>query len=126
MGENDALATLLRELRERSSLTLREVSTLTGGTVSNAYLSQLEQGHRPSPNPRILTGDQVKATIEQGTELPYQTTSQNGSKLQFRKANLRLEVLPKIHPDGKVSMLVGINKDTIGDRKSTRLNSSHT
>lgn len=65
-------------------------------------------------NPRILTGDQVKATIEQGTELPYQTTSQNGSKLQFRKANLRLEVLPKIHPDGKVSMLVGINKDTIG------------
>jgi type IV pilus assembly protein PilQ len=65
-------------------------------------------------NPRIMTGDQVKATIEQGTELPYQTTSQNSSKLQFRKANLRLEVLPKIHPDGKISMLVGINKDTIG------------
>jgi len=55
MPENDSLPTLLRELRERSSLTLREVSTLTGGTVSNAYLSQLEQGHRPSPNPRILT-----------------------------------------------------------------------
>jgi len=65
-------------------------------------------------NPRIMTGDQVKATIEQGTELPYQTTSQSGSKVQFRKANLRLEVLPKIHPDGKISMLVGINKDTIG------------
>jgi type IV pilus assembly protein PilQ len=65
-------------------------------------------------NPRIMTGDQVKATIEQGTELPYQTSSQNGSKLQFRKANLRLEVLPKIHPDGQISMLVGINKDTIG------------
>ena len=65
-------------------------------------------------NPRIMTGDQVKAIIEQGTELPYQTSSQNGSKLQFRKANLRLEVLPKIHPDGKISMLVGINKDTVG------------
>ena len=65
-------------------------------------------------NPRIMTGDQVKATIEQGTELPYQISSQSGSKLQFRKANLRLEVLPKIHPDGKISMLVGINKDTIG------------
>jgi type IV pilus assembly protein PilQ len=65
-------------------------------------------------NPLIMTGDQVKATIEQGAELPYQTTSQNGSKLQFRKANLRLEVLPKIHPDGKISMLVGVNKDTIG------------
>lgn len=65
-------------------------------------------------NPRIMTADQVKATIEQGTELPYQTSSQTGSKLQFRKANLRLEVVPKIHPDGKISMLVSINKDTVG------------
>lgn len=65
-------------------------------------------------NPRIMTGDQVKATIEQGTELPYQVSSLSGNKLQFRKANLRLEVLPKIHPDGKISMLVGINKDTVG------------
>ena len=65
-------------------------------------------------NPRIMTADQVKATIEQGTELPYQTSSQTGSKLQFRKANLRLEVVPKIHPDEKISMLVSINKDTVG------------
>jgi type IV pilus assembly protein PilQ len=65
-------------------------------------------------NPRIMTADQVKATIEQGTELPYQTSSQSGSKLQFRKANLRLEVVPKIHPDGTISMLVSINKDTVG------------
>ncbi len=87
-----------------------------GGRILQAELSALEsegQGKILS-NPRIMTGDQVKATIEQGTELPYQTSNQNGSKLQFRKANLRLEVLPKIHPDGKISMLVGINKDTVG------------
>ena len=87
-----------------------------GSRILQAELSALEsegQGKILS-NPRIMTGDQVKATIEQGTELPYQTSNQNGSKLQFRKANLRLEVLPKIHPDGKVSMLVGINKDTVG------------
>ena len=87
-----------------------------GSRLLQMELSALESdGHgKILSNPRIMTGDQVKATIEQGTELPYQTTSQNGSKLQFRKANLRLEVLPKIHPDGKISMLVGINKDTIG------------
>jgi len=84
--------------------------------ILQAELSALEsegQGKILS-NPRIMTGDQVKATIEQGTELPYQTSNQNGSKLQFRKANLRLEVLPKIHPDGKISLMVGINKDTVG------------
>ena len=87
-----------------------------GSRLLQMELSALESNGQGKilSNPRIMTGDQVKATIEQGTELPYQTTSQNGSKLQFRKANLRLEVLPKIHPDGKISMLVGINKDTIG------------
>lgn len=66
-------------------------------------------------NPRIMTADMVKATIEQGTELPYQTSSSNGgNKIQFRKANLRLEVIPKIHHDGKVSLLVAINKDSVG------------
>ena len=64
-------------------------------------------------NPRIMTADMVKATIEQGTELPYQTSSSSGgNKIQFRKANLRLEVIPKIHHDGKVSLLVAINKDS--------------
>jgi type IV pilus assembly protein PilQ len=79
-------------------------------------LSALESdGHgKILSNPRIMTADQVKATIEQGTELPYQTSSQTGSKLQFRKANLRLEVIPKIHPDSTISMLVSINKDTVG------------
>ena len=98
-------------------------ATLAATLISKnaAHLLQIELSALESDgqgkilsNPRIMTGDQVKATIEQGTELPYQVSSQNGSKLQFRKANLRLEVLPKIHPDGKISMLVGINKDTIG------------
>ena len=90
--------------------------TKNASGLLQAELSALEaQGQgKVISNPRIMTSDQVKATIEQGTELPYQVSSQSGSKLQFRKANLRLEVTPKIHPDGMISMLVGITKDTIG------------
>jgi type IV pilus assembly protein PilQ len=65
-------------------------------------------------NPRIVTADGVKALIEQGTELPYQTSNKEGSKINFRKANLRLEVTPKILPLGQVQMQVEISKDTIG------------
>ena len=49
------LPQLLRRLRDESGLTLRQVEDASAGRVSNAYLSQLEQGRRPSPNPRILT-----------------------------------------------------------------------
>lgn len=65
-------------------------------------------------NPRVVTADQVKALIEQGTELPYQTSSKEGSRVQFRKANLRLEVIPKILHNRQVLLDVDISKDTVG------------
>lgn len=66
-------------------------------------------------SPRVITADQLKATIEQGTELPYQVaTSSGATSLAFRKANLKLEVTPQITPDGNVILDVDVNKDSVG------------
>lgn len=66
-------------------------------------------------SPRVVTADQLKATIEQGTELPYQVaTSSGATSLAFRKANLKLDVTPQITPDGNVILDVDINKDSVG------------
>jgi type IV pilus assembly protein PilQ len=66
-------------------------------------------------SPRVITADQVKALIEQGEELPYQTaTSSGATALQFRKANLKLEVTPQITPEGNVLMEVDVTKDSVG------------
>jgi type IV pilus assembly protein PilQ len=66
-------------------------------------------------SPRVITGNQQKALIEQGTELPYQQASASGAtNVAFKKANLKLEVTPQITPDGNVIMDVDINKDSPG------------
>jgi type IV pilus assembly protein PilQ len=66
-------------------------------------------------SPRVITADQVKALIEQGEELPYQTaTSSGATALQFRKANLKLEVTPQITPEGNVILDLDVNKDSVG------------
>jgi type IV pilus assembly protein PilQ len=66
-------------------------------------------------SPRVITADQLKALIEQGTELPYQqATSSGATSVSFRKANLKLEVTPQITPDGNVILDVDINKDSVG------------
>jgi type IV pilus assembly protein PilQ len=67
-------------------------------------------------SPRVVTADQTRALIEQGTELPYQTTSgQNGAtSVTFRKANLRLEVLPQITPEGHIVLDLSVSKDSVG------------
>lgn len=66
-------------------------------------------------SPRLVTADQAKAMIEQGTELPYQVAAGNGAtSIAFRKANLRLEVTPRITPEGSITMDLDIHKDSVG------------
>ncbi len=66
-------------------------------------------------SPRVVTADKVEATIEQGTELPYQVASASGAtSIAFRKANLMLKVTPQITPEGNVILELDINKDTVG------------
>jgi type IV pilus assembly protein PilQ len=83
----------------------------------NLELSALEADGKGKivSSPRVITADQVKALIEQGEELPYQVaTSSGATALQFRKANLKLEVTPQITPEGNVILDVDVNKDSVG------------
>ena len=83
----------------------------------NLELSALEADGKGKiiSSPRVITADQTKAIIEQGTELPYQVaTSSGATSIQFRKANLKLEVKPQITPEGSVIMVLDINKDSVG------------
>lgn len=83
----------------------------------NLELSALEADQRGKvvSSPRVLTANQSKALIEQGTELPYQSSTSSGATaVSFRKANLRLEVTPQITPEGNVILDVDINRDAVG------------
>jgi type IV pilus assembly protein PilQ len=83
----------------------------------NLELSALEADGKGKvvSSPRVVTADQIKALIEQGTELPYQVASASGATaIAFRKANLKLEVTPQITPEGNIILLLDVNKDTVG------------
>lgn len=83
----------------------------------NLELSALEADGKGKvvSSPRVVTADQTKALIEQGTELPYQiATSSGATSIAFRKANLKLEVTPQITPEGNIILDLDVNKDTVG------------
>lgn len=70
-------------------------------------------------SPRIITADQTKALIEQGTEYPYSVTAPNGAtSLAFKKAVLKLEVTPQITPEGNIILDLDVNKDSRGETTS--------
>ncbi|CAM5337209.1 type IV pilus secretin PilQ [Thauera mechernichensis] len=63
-------------------------------------------------SPRVLTANQVEASIEQGTEIPYQEASSSGAtSVSFKKAVLALKVKPQITPDGRLQLSIEVNKD---------------
>lgn len=67
-------------------------------------------------SPRVVTADQTKASIEQGTEFPYPVTAPNGGTvIAFKKAVLKLEVLPQITPEGNIILDLDVNKDSPGE-----------
>jgi len=87
----------------------------------NLELSALEQDNHGKliSSPRVITADQVKAIIEQGTELPYQVaTSSGATSIQFQKANLKLEVTPQITPEGNIILTVDVTDDSVGQATS--------
>jgi type IV pilus assembly protein PilQ len=84
----------------------------------NLEISALEADGRGKivSSPRVVTADQVKALIEQGTEFPYQTaTSSGATQIAFRKATLKLEVTPQITPEGSIILDVDVAKDSPGE-----------
>ncbi|MFT7223294.1 MAG: type IV pilus assembly protein PilQ [Cellvibrionaceae bacterium] len=66
--------------------------------------------------PKIITGDKQKATIESGKEIPYVVVDRNGiATVEFREAVLKLDVTPQITSDNRVIMELVITQDSIGD-----------
>ena len=89
----------------------------TANRFLNLELSALEADNKGKivSSPRVVTADQVKAIIEQGTEIPYQVaTSSGATSLAFRKASLKLEVTPQITPEGNILLDLQVNKDSPG------------
>ena len=87
------------------------------GPFLNLEISALEADGKGKvvSSPRVVTADQIKALIEQGTELPYQVASSSGAtSIAFRKANLKLEVTPQITPEGNIILDLDVTKDTVG------------
>jgi len=96
----------------------------------NLELSALEADGKGKiiSSPRVVTEDKMVAVIEQGIELPYQVASSSGAtSIEFKKANLRLEVIPQITPDGNVVLEVDVSKDSKGDetRAGFAINTQH-
>lgn len=92
------------------------LAKLPFGFLLDLELSAMEADGRGEviSSPRVLTSNQKEASIETGTEVPYQeATSSGATNVEFKKAVLSLKVKPQITPDDRVIMDLSITKDAV-------------
>jgi type IV pilus assembly protein PilQ len=89
---------------------------LDGDLNINLRLSALEASGEGKiiSTPRVTTLNGEKATISQGTKIPYTTVSDQGAGTEFENAELKLEVTPEINPDGSVILDVKASNSAVG------------
>lgn len=98
------------------------IAKLIDGTILDLELAALERENKGEiiASPRIMTANQKKARIEQGTEIPFvQAASSGATTVSFKKAVLSLEVTPHVTPDDRVILDLIITQDTRGDTVQT-------
>jgi transcriptional regulator with XRE-family HTH domain len=69
------LGVVLSDLRKAKGFSLREVEQATGNAVSNAYLSQLENGKIKKPSPNVLH------SLAEVYVVPYETLMEKAGYL---------------------------------------------
>ncbi len=92
------------------------------GVLGSDYLvdlelsaAQLETRADVISAPRVVTANQKKAVILQGTEIPYQESASSGATtVQFENAVLSLTVTPQITPDNRIILDLDVRDDSVG------------
>jgi type IV pilus assembly protein PilQ len=93
------------------------LAKLPFGTALELELSAMQQEGKGEiiSSPRVITSNQQRAIIQQGSQIPYQEASSSGSTaVSFKEATLKLGVTPQITPDDHIIMDLEVNKDEVG------------
>ena len=76
---------------------------------------------------RFTLGERIETTVLEVLELTVEAAFTRARQSPLTRANLRLEVIPQITPDGNVVLEVDVSKDSKGDetRAGFAINTQH-
>lgn len=88
------------------------------GQLLDLELSALEQENQVDiiASPRLFTSHQQKATIKQGSEIPYEVSAGNSgaTTIEFKEAVLGMEVTPEVIGNGRIQLKIRLSQNVPG------------
>ncbi|MBN1363374.1 MAG: hypothetical protein JW976_01080 [Syntrophaceae bacterium] len=101
-----------------AALSSPAIGLVFGGATGfiEAQIAALENNNQGKiiSSPKVVTMEGITASIKQGDEVPYITPASGTSPatVAFKEALLKLDVTPKLTPEGKISMKIKASNDT--------------
>ncbi len=97
--------------------TTLSASSVGGSSLLNLTLDLMESEGLANvvSKPKIVTSEGQIARIESGTEVPYQTVTDDDVSVEFRQASLVLEVTPFVKDGDRILLSLNIHQDSVGD-----------
>jgi type IV pilus assembly protein PilQ len=96
-------------------MTLGLVAEEVGRTLLSMQLNALQEEGKLTilSRPSITTLDNQKAIFESGRDIPYQTVEDNDVNIEWKKAVLKLEVIPHVIDENTLKLVILTNKDEV-------------
>ncbi len=103
-------------LTDGTGMTIGYVAENVGGNILTLQLSALQKEGKLNilSSPSITSINNQTATIEAGTNVPFQTVSKEGNiNIEWKEAVLKLEVKPNVIDEETVKLQIKTNKDEL-------------
>lgn len=117
MGKTVSTSSGLVDLATTASTSGLSFALAKGDDLLALNLSYLESNGLANivSEPKIVTAEGHAAKIESGTEVPYQTINEEGTRVEFKQTGLTLEVIPFVKAGDKIQLSLKIYQDAVGE-----------
>jgi type IV pilus assembly protein PilQ len=92
------------------------VSNASARYFLNAAIAAAESKNQAKTlsRPSIVTQNNVEGKVQQGAQIPIQTTINNTVSVTYIPATLQLSVTPQVTEDGNIFMIINVNNASVG------------
>ena len=82
----------------------------------NAAISAAEERDQAKTisRPTIVTQNNVQGMVQQGVQVPIQTSINNTISVQYENATLQMQVTPQVTDDNNIFLIINVNNASVG------------
>jgi type IV pilus assembly protein PilQ len=115
-GTSSTLSSLIIPENSTSGFGTFAITNASSRYVINAVIAAQEERDQAKTisRPTIVTQNNVQGLVQQGVQVPVQTTINNTVSVQYQNATLQMQVTPQVTNENNIFLIIMVNNASVG------------